>query len=227
MVQEELRRELNRIVADIKKYLEELKNKGIEEVLSGEVSSPSQQSKSPLYEFYLQIKDCQKCHLAKTRTNFVFGEGNPDAELVFVGEAPGYHEDQQGRPFVGRAGHLLTRIIEAMGLKRGDVYICNVLKCRPPNNRTPTLMEITTCKPYLVRQLELLKNKKVICALGAPAAHALLGEPGSVSNMRGKWYSYQDTPLIVTYHPAYLLRNPADKKKVWEDMQKVMKKLCL
>ena len=170
------------------------------------------------------LGDCQHCPLCKTRTNLVFGEGNMRAGLVFVGEAPGADEDMQGRPFVGKAGQLLTRIIVAMGLQRQDVYICNILKCRPPGNRNPKPEEIAACEPFLIRQLQAI-GPKVICALGTFAAHALLKTDVPISLLRGRFHSYQGIPLMPTYHPAYLLRNPGAKKQVWEDVQQVMKAL--
>ncbi|MCX8063735.1 MAG: uracil-DNA glycosylase [Candidatus Hydrogenedentes bacterium] len=172
-----------------------------------------------------EVKVCTKCGLHKTRTQTVFGSGNPKAQLVFVGEAPGAEEDKQGLPFVGRAGQLLTDIIvKGMKMRREDVYICNVLKCRPPNNREPNPMEVYYCEPYLLRQLEIIKPK-VICALGRVAAQTLLKTTESIEKLRGKWHNYHGIPLRVTYHPAYLLRNPADKKKAWIDIQEVMKLL--
>lgn len=170
------------------------------------------------------LGDCQRCPLCKTRTNLVFGEGNMRAGLVFVGEAPGADEDMQGQPFVGKAGQLLTRIIVAMGLQRQDVYICNILKCRPPGNRNPKPEEIAACEPFLIRQLQAI-GPKVICALGTFAAHALLKTDVPISLLRGRFHSYQGIPLMPTYHPAYLLRNPGAKKQVWEDVQQVMKAL--
>ncbi|MFQ5953013.1 MAG: uracil-DNA glycosylase [Candidatus Omnitrophota bacterium] len=172
------------------------------------------------------VLECHRCPLAHTRTNVVFGEGNPKADLMFIGEAPGGEEDRQGRPFVGRAGQLLTKIIESIGLKREDVYIANILKCRPPGNRNPLPTEIATCSPYLERQIELIKPK-VICALGKFAAQTLLNTETPISRLRGKFYDYHGTKLMPTYHPAYLLRNPGGKKDVWEDMKQVAKELGL
>src|SRR5574337_1235059 len=163
---------------------------------------------------------CHKCPLGKTRTNLVFGVGNPMATLMFVGEAPGRDEDLQGEPFVGRAGQLLTKIIEAIGLKRSDVYIANVLKCRPPGNRNPLPEEIILCMPYLIKQIEIIQPK-VLCALGTFAAQTLLNTKAPVGTLRGKFHEYKGIPMMVTYHPAYLLRNPNDKAKVWDDMKKV------
>jgi DNA polymerase len=163
---------------------------------------------------------CRRCELARTRTNLVFGAGSPEAELLFVGEAPGYHEDMQGIPFVGRAGQLLTKIIQAIGLTREDVYIANILKCRPPQNRNPTAEETINCYPYLMRQIEIIQPK-VIVALGGVAGKKLLKTEQPTSRLRGEFHDFQGCRLIVTYHPAYLLRNPSDKRKTWEDMKKV------
>ncbi|HWZ54495.1 MAG TPA: uracil-DNA glycosylase [Verrucomicrobiae bacterium] len=167
------------------------------------------------------LGECTRCRLHKQRNKIVFGAGNPRAELVFVGEGPGHDEDVQGLPFVGRAGKLLTQMIEAMGLRREDVYICNVVKCRPPENRKPEDDEVATCSPYLFRQLEVIGPKAVVC-LGATAAQALLKTKDSISRYRGQWFEFRGTKLLVTYHPAYLLRNPAAKGDVWKDLQKVM-----
>jgi DNA polymerase len=172
------------------------------------------------------IGDCTRCRLHKGRTNIVFGVGNPKAELVFIGEGPGHDEDAQGEPFVGRAGKLLTQMIEAMGLHRGDVYICNVVKCRPPENRLPERDEITTCSPFLARQLAVIQPK-VVCCLGACAAQTLLETNQGISRFRGEWFDYRGAKLIATYHPAYLLRNPNAKGEVWKDLQKVMAVLGL
>ncbi|NIA07869.1 MAG: uracil-DNA glycosylase [Actinobacteria bacterium] len=174
-----------------------------------------------------QVKACQKCPLSQTRTNTVFCRGNPGAELVFVGEAPGYYEDQQGLAFVGRAGKLLDDIItKGMGLSPDDVYICNVLKCRPPSNRDPGSTEMVSCLPYLERQLEII-SPKVICCLGRIASQCLLETRAPMKELRGQWHTYRGLRTMVTYHPAYLLRNPADKKKSWLDIQQVMAELGL
>ena len=177
-----------------------------------------------LEEVKKELNDCHRCPLGRVRTNLVFGEGNPKADIVFVGEAPGRDEDVQGRPFVGRAGQLLTRIIIAMGLRREDVYICNILKCRPPGNRNPRPEEIITCEPFLVKQIQAI-NPKVICAMGTFAAHTLLKTDVPITVLRGKFHTYHGIQLMPTYHPAFLLRNPAAKKQVWEDIQKIMKVL--
>ncbi len=165
--------------------------------------------------------NCTRCKLHQGRTNIVFGVGNPKAQLVFVGEGPGRDEDMQGEPFVGRAGKLLTQMIEAMGLRRQDVYICNVVKCRPPENRLPEKDEIATCSPYLVRQLGVIQPK-VICCLGSCSAQTMLQTTQGISRFRGEWFDYHGSKLIATYHPAYLLRNPPAKSEVWKDLQKIM-----
>lgn len=170
------------------------------------------------------IGDCRRCKLAPTRTHIVFGVGDPRAELMFVGEAPGGDEDEQGIPFIGRAGQLLTKIIEAMGLTRDRVYIANIIKCRPPGNRNPQPDEIESCEPFLIAQLDAIRPK-VICALGTFAAQTLLKTKDPISRLRGRWHAYQDIPLMPTFHPAYLLRNPAEKKTVWGDVQTVMERL--
>ena len=171
------------------------------------------------------VAQCKACELCNGRTQTVFGSGNPHADLVFVGEAPGEQEDLQGLPFVGRSGDLLTDIIEkGMKMRRDDVYICNVIKCRPPNNRDPQSGEKSACEPYLLEQLDLIQPK-VICALGGHAAKTLLDTDESTGRLRGKWHSYHGTPLRVTYHPAYLLRSPGEKKKTWADIQEIIKVL--
>jgi uracil-DNA glycosylase len=169
-----------------------------------------------------QICECLKCALGSTRTKFVFGVGNPKATLMFIGEAPGADEDAQGEPFVGRAGQLLTKIIEAIHFKRSDVYICNILKCRPPNNRKPTLEESELCKPYLKKQIELVKPKVIVC-LGLTAAENLLGTKEAMGKLRGRVMEYEGVPVMITYHPAALLRNPNWKRPTWEDVQAVRK----
>ena len=172
------------------------------------------------------IGDCTRCKLHRGRTKLVFGDGNPDAQLVFVGEGPGRDEDAQGLPFVGRAGKLLTQMIEAMGLRRQDVYICNVVKCRPPENRTPEKDEVETCSPFLLRQLDVISPKVIVC-LGAVAAQTLLETNRGISHFRGQWLEFRGRKLMATYHPAYLLRNPSAKSEVWKDLQKVMSVLGL
>lgn len=172
------------------------------------------------------IGDCTRCRLSTRRNSIVFGVGNPRAELMFVGEGPGADEDAQGIPFVGRAGQLLTQMIEAMGLKRDDVYIANVIKCRPPENRLPEKDEIATCSPFLIRQIDAIKPK-VLVGLGACAVQTLLSAPVAITKIRGQWYDFRGIRLMPTFHPAYLLRNPPAKPDAWKDLQKVMAVLGL
>lgn len=179
-----------------------------------------------LLKIRADIGDCTRCKLHKGRNKIVFGDGSPKAQLMFVGEGPGADEDAQGLPFVGRAGKLLTQMIEAMGLQRKDVYICNVVKCRPPENRTPEPDEVQTCSPFLLRQIDVI-NPKVIVCLGAVAAKTLLETTRGISQFRGEWLEWRGRRLMATYHPAYLLRNPNAKSEVWKDLQKVMTELGL
>jgi uracil-DNA glycosylase family 4 len=171
------------------------------------------------------IGECTRCKLAPMRTNLVFGVGNPQADLMFVGEAPGHDEDLRGEPFVGRAGQLLTDIIErGMGLTRADVYICNVIKCRPPENRNPEPDEVAACEPFLFRQIDLVRPR-VIVGLGTFAVQAVLKIKTPISKLRGNWHEVRGIKMMPTFHPAYLLRNPGDKRLVWSDIQAVMKEL--
>lgn len=171
-----------------------------------------------------EVLNCTKCRLCQSRTQTVFGVGNPHARLMFVGEGPGRDEDAQGEPFVGRAGQLLNKIITAMGLKRSDVYIGNIVKCRPPNNRQPAPDEMQTCLPYLRRQIEIIGPKIIVC-LGATAVQGLLQTEEKISRLRGTFIDWDGITVMPTYHPAFLLRNPDMKKPVWEDMKKVMQRL--
>ncbi len=205
----------------------------IPEISSGSSRLAPRDKATALNAINARVTVCTKCpHLARSRTQTVFGVGNPDAELMFIGEAPGADEDQRGEPFVGRAGQLLTRIIETMGLNRADIYIANILKCRPDmpvgtmGNRPPTPLEMQTCIDFLVEQIGIIEPK-VIVALGATAVEGLLGARGTMRELRGTWRSFRDTPLMITYHPSYLLRNqaPSEKRKVWEDMLAVMERL--
>jgi len=174
-----------------------------------------------------ELGDCTRCRLYKQgRKQIVFGVGNPNADLMFIGEAPGADEDEQGEPFVGRAGQLLNNMIKAMGISREEVYIANIIKCRPPGNRTPERDECETCSPFLMRQIESIKPKAIV-ALGAVAARTLLAINAPMSELRGQWYDFRGTRLAVTYHPAFLLRDPRQKKEAWKDLQMVMKELGL
>ena len=190
-------------------------------VMEGDLFGPGGAKDLP--EIRDEIGDCTRCKLHSTRKNIVFGEGNPSADIVFVGEGPGRDEDEQGRPFVGKAGKLLDKIIEAMKMTREDVYICNVVKCRPPENRNPEADEVAECEPFLIKQINTINPRVVVC-LGLVAAKALLKIEGnrSLGSLRGVFHSYGKSKLMVTYHPAALLRNPAFKRPLWEDMQTVM-----
>lgn len=172
-----------------------------------------------------ELGDCQRCQLAVSRTNIVFGSGNPNARLMFVGEAPGSDEDRQGLPFVGRAGKLLTKIIESIDLKREDVYICNVLKCRPPGNRNPQPEEVESCSPFLKHQLEAIQPE-IVCCMGAFAAQMMLRTKIPISKLRGRFHNIDGVRFIATFHPAYLLRNPQKKREVWEDMKQIRAELA-
>ena len=228
--------ENNPLRSKLRQILETEKSFGVLEVPAAEKAAIVQRP-SPAAVFFgdkaaalkaLQEKyaECTLCPLSVTRTQVVFGSGNPAAQLLFVGEAPGFDEDKQGLPFVGAAGQLLTKIIEAMKLKRENVYIANCLKCRPPNNRSPLPTEIVTCNPILTRQIEIIQPK-IICALGKFAAQTLLRSEEPISRLRGRFFDLNGVRMMPTFHPTYLLRNPADKKLVWEDMQKIMKELGL
>ena len=173
-----------------------------------------------LEEISLDLVDCKRCRLSQGRSTIVFGSGNPKPSLVFIGEGPGREEDQQGLPFVGRAGQLLTKMIQSIQLQRNEVYICNVVKCRPPENRTPSEDEIATCSPFLFRQLSVL-SPKLICCLGLTAAQTLLKLKAPLGRLRNEIHTFQDIPVVATYHPAYLLRNPSAKKEAWEDLKKI------
>jgi DNA polymerase len=195
-------------------------------VIQGKPSALTHDKPAALKAIRAEIGDCTRCRLHKGRTNLVFGVGNVNADIMFVGEGPGADEDAQGEPFVGRAGQLLNNMISAMGIKREDVYIANVVKCRPPGNRTPEKDECDTCSPFLMQQIDVIKPK-VIVALGAVSAKNLLAVNDSMANLRGRWYDFRNSKLVVTYHPAYLLRDPRQKKEAWKDLQMVMKELGL
>jgi uracil-DNA glycosylase family 4 len=234
--------DLNEIIDGTIRALEEMKRSGVRHVevsrdtveRLGKVPRTGAGTKPPpptdnvaaeLAAIEARAKACVKCgELSRCRHSVVFGVGNPRTEIMFVGEAPGRDEDLQGEPFVGRAGELLTKIIAAMGFKREDVYIANVLKCRPPENRTPLPDEVTNCLPYLLSQIELIKPRMIV-ALGATAVRALVDVQIGITKMRGHWYTFRDIPIMPTFHPAYLLRNPAAKKEVWDDMKAVLEKL--
>jgi len=216
------------LIADLKTYLEYLKESGIEALpLSGETrrqgpsSSSHPSERLTLEEIREQLGDCRRCKLHRTRKTIVFGEGNTQATLMFVGEGPGFDEDVQGRPFVGRAGQLLTKIIQSIGLQRSEVYIANIVKCRPPQNRNPEPDEIDACHPFLVKQIEAIQPR-IICALGTFAAQTLLKTSTKITALRGQVFELDGIKLIPTYHPAFLLRNPGKKREVWEDMKSIL-----
>ncbi len=213
--------ELVQILNDIERYLMQ------QEDLFGNIIYREQNEEwnkvNSLEEFNSQISSCKKCPLGETRKNFVFGVGNPNAEIMLIGEAPGADEDEQGEPFVGRAGQLLNNILKAVSLERSEVYICNILKCRPPNNRDPLVSEMELCTPYLEKQIELIKPKFIIC-LGRIAAQWLLKTNDGLNKLRQQVFQYRGASLLVTYHPAALLRNESWKRPTWEDM-KLFKKL--
>lgn len=225
-----MREEYLDAVNRLKYRLEYLKEMGLESVAGPPGSSPparlltAEQAQKALRDIREKMGDCKRCKLHPHRTQIVFGTGNPKADLVFVGEGPGRDEDLQGEPFVGRAGQLLTRMIEAMKLSRQQVYIANIIKCRPPENRNPEADEIAACEPFLAEQLAVIRPV-VICALGTFAAQTLLQTRVKITQLRGKFHDYRGIKLMPTFHPAYLLRNPHDKKSAWEDLQKVMAEL--
>lgn len=199
-----------------------MENKTLDEDISGNELSKTEQLKN-LKENIINL--CARCRLSEKRNNIVFGEGDRDCKLMFIGEAPGADEDRTGRPFVGRAGQLLTKIIESIGLKREDVYIANVIKCRPPENRKPLQDEVDTCSGFLRRQIQIIKPK-IICTLGTVPMEFIIGkDKGTISRVRGKEFIYEGITVIPTYHPSYLLRNPAAKRDTWEDMKKIREML--
>jgi DNA polymerase len=210
--------------AQLKQRLESERAFGVTEIPGAAVRAASAGKAAALAALHDEFKDCQMCSLGATRTNLVFGSGNPEAELMFVGEAPGFDEDRQGLPFVGAAGQLLTKIIQAMKLTREKVYIANCLKCRPPGNRNPLPTELVTCHPILMRQIDIIRPK-VVCALGKFAAQTVLSTQEPISRLRGRFFDAHGTRVMPTFHPAYLLRNPADKKLAWEDAKMIMKEL--
>ena len=234
--------EITGLLDSLRVYLEDLRDGGLEGLPYAPVNSPPPAAASPapltapagdagamqetesLDAIRTELGECGRCELGHSRTRLVFGIGNPAARIVFVGEAPGRDEDLQGEPFVGEAGHLLTKIIQAMGFGRDDVYICNVLKCRPANNRNPLPPEIEQCQPFLLRQLEAI-NPEVIIALGTFAAQTLLVTKEPISKLRGSFYDFHGIPMMPTFHPAFLLRNAEKKREVWADMKEVMKLL--
>ena len=216
---------LRDIVRSVKLHLEMERSFGVTHLPLARRGEGSMNDKAAqLAALEAELSECSNCALGQSRTNLVFGAGDPNADLMFVGEAPGHDEDLQGEPFVGRAGKLLTRVIEAIGMSRDQVYIANILKCRPPGNRNPRLDEILRCYPHLRQQIEIIRPK-VIVALGGVAAQTLLETDQTIGKLRGSFRDYDGIKLMATYHTAYLLRNPGDKRKVWEDMKKVRDEL--
>jgi len=223
--------DISEILNSIKAYLETDKLSGIKDIMLASSLDEPRPDPSPLKaaggtleELLKSAGECDGCQLHKRRTNLVFGSGNPKARLMFVGEAPGGEEDLQGLPFVGRAGQLLTKMIEAIDMNRGDVYIANILKCRPPNNRNPMPEEIAACAPFLREQISIIRPK-IICTLGKFASQFLLQSEEPITALRGRFHKYEGIKLMPTYHPAYLLRNPPAKKFVWEDLKKIRDEL--
>jgi uracil-DNA glycosylase len=222
------------LVESLRAYLEELRESGVDGLpfAVDEVNAPhagaegavgiGDAHRETLEEIRAELGDCCRCELGASRKKLVFGVGNPHARIVFVGEAPGRDEDLQGEPFVGEAGQLLTKIIQAMGFERSEVYICNVLKCRPPGNRDPLSSEVEVCGSFMLRQVKAI-NPEVIVALGKFASQTLLQTKEIISRLRGNFHGYHGIPLMPTFHPSALLRDPAKKREVWEDMQQVMK----
>jgi uracil-DNA glycosylase family 4 len=216
------------LIEDLKSYLEYLKGMGIESLptttgpgpQTPSSSSDSLASSSTLKDIRQEMEGCKRCKLHRTRKSLVFGEGSEKAILMFIGEGPGYDEDIQGRPFVGKAGQLLTKIIQSINLQREEVYIANIVKCRPPQNRNPEPDEITACRPFLQRQIQAIQPR-IICPLGAFAAQSLLQTGEKISALRGRRFDLNGIRVIPTYHPAFLLRNPERKREVWEDMKKI------
>jgi uracil-DNA glycosylase family 4 len=227
-----LDRAIREVIADLKSYLEYLKGMGLESLPVSE-QMPGEHRGNPsslagvgptMKDIRNELGDCQRCKLHQTRRTIVFGEGNENAKLMFIGEGPGYDEDVQGRPFVGKAGQLLTRIIQSMHLQREEVYIANIIKCRPPQNRNPEPDEIESCSPFVRKQIDAIRPR-VVCALGTFSAQTLLKTKAGITALRGKIYTLDNITVIPTYHPAFLLRNPEKKKDVWEDMKRVLERL--
>jgi uracil-DNA glycosylase family 4 len=202
------------VIDDLKSYLEYLREMGVESLPA--LPPP----KSTLKEVRTDLGECKRCKLHRTRRTLVFGEGNEKATLMLVGEGPGYEEDIQGKPFVGKAGQLLTKILQSIHLEREQVYIANIVKCRPPQNRNPEPDEISACRPFILRQIQVIQPK-IICALGTVATQSLLQTQGKITTLRGKCFDLTGIRMIPTYHPAFLLRNPERKKDVWEDMKRI------
>ena len=220
-------KEIRAVAQEMQDYLHWLQEEDIDLWKQAGLIPPDPPSEPlTLERIRAELGDCQRCKLAPTRTNLVFGVGNAKAELMFVGEGPGADEDVQGEPFVGKAGQLLTKMIAAMGLSREQVYIANIIKCRPPKNRNPEPDEIAACHPFLSQQISAIRPK-IICALGTFSAQTLLNTQARISDLRGRFHDLNGVQVLPTFHPAYLLRNPDEKKRVWEDLQMIMAALNL
>jgi DNA polymerase len=215
------------VIADLKAYLEYLKGMGIEGLPAAEEKADKiiQPEGPTLDEIRRELGDCKRCKLHRTRRTLVFGEGNEKARLMLIGEGPGYDEDVQGRPFVGRAGQLLTKILQSISFQREEVYIANIIKCRPPQNRNPEPDEIQSCYPFLMKQIQAIQPR-IICALGAFAAHTLLQTDAKITALRGRIFDLSGIQVFPTYHPAFLLRNPERKREVWEDMKRIAEEMA-
>ncbi len=213
---------INELISDLRTYMEYLKGMGITTLPVTESTAERATRAEPmtLEDVRRELGDCKRCKLHRTRKTIVFGEGNEKATLMFIGEGPGYDEDVQGRPFVGKAGQLLTKIIESINLSREEVYIANIIKCRPPQNRNPEPDEIESCNPFLMKQIGVIQPQ-LICALGTFSAQTLLKTDTKITALRGKLYDLDGIKVIPTYHPAFLLRNPERKREVWEDMKRI------
>ena len=218
---EDIEKEFQHVLYSLQDFLLYQQEQGVEG-LPITPDQPTQNKAQLLEKIRTELGNCKRCKLHSYRRNIVFGSGNPEAQLVFVGEGPGGDEDIQGKPFVGRAGKLLTKIIHSINLDRQDVYIANIIKCRPPQNRNPEPDEIKACEPFLIKQLDAIKPK-IICALGTFAAQTLLETGEKISSLRGRFIPYRNSRLIATFHPAFLLRNPQRKRDVWEDMKMIRK----
>ncbi len=216
---DQLAQEMQQVLCSLQEYVHCQKEEGVEG-LPTHLPEPVFSKAQLLAEIRRELGDCKRCKLHPHRKNIVFGTGNPEARLVFVGEGPGGDEDIQGKPFVGRAGQLLTKIINSINLAREEVYIANIIKCRPPKNRNPEPDEIKACEPFLIKQLDAIQPK-IICALGTFAAQTLLETDEKISRLRGRFIPFRNSKLIATFHPAFLLRNPQRKREVWEDMKKI------
>ncbi len=217
---------INELISNLKTYLEYLKGMGIVSLPASEMKAdePGQSTMITLEDVRKELGDCKRCKLHRGRKTIVFGEGNEKATLMLIGEGPGYDEDVQGRPFVGKAGQLLTKILQSINLPREEVYIANIIKCRPPQNRNPEPDEIQSCHPFLMKQIEAIQPK-IICALGTFSAQTLLKTETKITALRGKLFDLEGIKVIPTYHPAFLLRNPDKKREVWEDMKKIVELL--